>query len=212
MKPSKLLITVTFLLVGGVAAFAAAAGGNQLANAMIEAVKKGLGNLTTTQKNSVVEIVAAWGRYGDGDLRKLVYMLALAYHESRLAPVREIKGAAGSYVWENYQKNYWHTGFFGRGYVQLTHEDNYRRMSSVVGIDLVKNPDAALRPDVAAKILVYGMMNGAFTGKRLADYINAGQTDTYNARRTVGAIMVAGKDTAQMIVEHYNNIANQLSQ
>lgn len=42
----------------------------------------------------------------------------------------------------------------GRGYIQLTGLENYERMSKLIGVDLVNNPDLAARPDYAAKIAV----------------------------------------------------------
>lgn len=42
----------------------------------------------------------------------------------------------------------------GRGYIQLTGRSNYTHYGLVFGIDLVNNPDLALDPIIAAKILV----------------------------------------------------------
>ena len=178
---------------------------------MIASVEKALGKLSELQKNSIVAIVAAWARFGDGDTRKLAYILALAFHESNLTPIRENKAKPGTSVWDEYQINYWSSGYFGRGYVQLTWKDNYAKMSKVVGIDLVAYPDKALDIEIAAQIIVYGMMNGSFTGKKLSHYINATKADYYNARRTVGAIMVDGKDTAEMIRGHLRKIAANMA-
>jgi predicted chitinase len=44
--------------------------------------------------------------------------------------------------------------FIGRGFVHLTGRANYDRMSDILGIDLVNNPELAERPDVAMKILL----------------------------------------------------------
>jgi len=44
--------------------------------------------------------------------------------------------------------------FKGRGFIQLTGRANYREYGRKLGIDLEGNPDLALRPDIAAKILV----------------------------------------------------------
>jgi predicted chitinase/cell wall-associated NlpC family hydrolase len=44
--------------------------------------------------------------------------------------------------------------FKGRGFIQITGRANYREYGRKLGIDLEGNPDLALRPDVAAKILV----------------------------------------------------------
>jgi hypothetical protein len=43
--------------------------------------------------------------------------------------------------------------YHGRGYVQITWSSNYAHYGSELGIDLLHNPDLALQPDVAAKIL-----------------------------------------------------------
>lgn len=60
----------------------------------------------------------------------------------------------------------------GRGQVHITGRDNYKKAGDAVGIDLLGTPDLALRRDVSAKVLVEGMSQGWFTGKRLSDYNN----------------------------------------
>lgn len=211
LRPNKLLLTVG-LLFGAVVVFAMGGSpNNKLAEYMINIVSKGLGkNLTKVQKDSIVAICASWGKYGDGDARKLIYILALAWHESRLQPIKEIKAKPGTYVWDTYQVKYWNTGFYGRGFVQLTWEANYQKMGKVLGVNLVANPDLALKPQYAADIIVYGMMNGSFTGKKLGDFINSEKADYYNARDTVGAKIVAGSDTAALIVGYAENISAQI--
>jgi hypothetical protein len=76
--------------------------------------------------------------------------------------------------------------------VQITGRANYRKMTDRLALtgdeDLVLHSDAALHPDLAYRIISYGMRNGSFTGKKLADYINAAKADYTNARRIVNAL------------------------
>ncbi len=79
----------------------------------------------------------------------------------------------------------------GRGYVQITGYRNYRKASHALGVDLMQNPDLALQPDYAAKILVAGCSEGWFTSRKLSDYLPG---DYVNARRVVN-----GTDKAETI-------------
>lgn len=42
--------------------------------------------------------------------------------------------------------------YAGRGLIQITGKYNYKKYGGLIGVDLVADPDAALRPEVAAKI------------------------------------------------------------
>ncbi|WP_355584602.1 peptidoglycan-binding domain-containing protein [Xanthomonas cannabis] len=53
---------------------------------------------------------------------------------------------------------------------------------------MVRNPDMAKDPEIAAKVLVVGMRDGLFTGKPLDRYIDADSHDVYNARRVVNGV------------------------
>lgn len=143
-------------------------------------------------------IIATAAKYGL--LRNhLAYVLATAYHETAftMKPVRETKASTDAKVKEILTKSwkagklpwvksdYWSSGFFGRGYVQLTHEANYQRAGQELGVNMVANPSLALDPDTASKVLVVGMLEGWFTGKKLADYITLKASDFINARRIV---------------------------
>jgi putative chitinase len=201
-----------FILLGATLAAGLALAANSIspvAKKFLYACGLAFRGLTPRQIESVVAITEAFRKYGDGDHRKLAYMLALAWHESRLQPIKEIRAAPGTEVY-NIQNRYWGTGYYGRGYVQITWDKNYAKFSKLVGVDLVRNPDAALVPSIAARIIVIGMMQGMFTGRKLSDYINGNNADYYNARRTVGAINVAGTDTAALIVGHLKKIVSHL--
>ena len=56
--------------------------------------------------------------------------------------------------------------YHGRGFIQLTGRDNYRMASQALGIDLLKQPELAERPDVAAKIAIW------YWQTRVKPYVN----------------------------------------
>ncbi len=72
------------------------------------------------------------------------------------------------------------------GYVQITGRRNYTDWSRRLGMDLVGQPSLAERPEIAARILVGGMREGTFTGRRLDRYVNDQRTDFDGARRVIG--------------------------
>lgn len=182
------------------------------------------GRLTQTQVDGMNAILDAWDKSAFDDLRWLAYMLGTAYHETAatMKPIREY----GNY--DYFERMYGPNGkrpntarqmgntnsgdgakFCGRGYVQLTWANNYIRAGDIVGVDLVNNPDLAMQPDIAAKIMFAGMTDAvivfenfhdenyfSFTGRTLEDYFNDTTEDWYNARRIIN-----GTDHAAMIAE-----------
>lgn len=128
------------------------------------------------------------------DTRWIAYALATTYHETAhtMQPVPENgRGAGKAYGVIINGKVY-----YGRGYVQLTWIDNYRKIGDLLKVDLVGNPELALSPPIAAQILCEGMDHGLFTGKKLADFFNGTKTDWENARRIINgldrAALIAG--------------------
>lgn len=108
------------------------------------------------------------------------YVLATAYWETArtMRPVREYGGEA-------YLRGKKYYPYVGMGYVQLTWKRNYERASKELGVDFVSAPKKLLEPQYAAPILVRGMKEGWFTGKRLDNYITLQRSDFRNARRIV---------------------------
>lgn len=148
-------------------------------------------SLSQGQVNGL-ECLLADGMIRNVPLRQLAYVLATAYHETAhtMRPVKEYGG-------DRYlkAKPYW--PYVGRGYVQLTWRNNYIRAGKEIGLDLVNNPDLAMRPDIAAGILFAGMLEGWFTGKSLSDYIGDGRADYVGARKIVN-----GTDRAKDIAAY----------
>lgn len=85
-----------------------------------------------------------------------------------MQPVREV-----FWLSEDWRKrNLRYYPFYGRGFVQLTWEENYQKATQLYGIDLAKEPDRAMEASLAVRILFDGMNDGWFTGRDLDDYID----------------------------------------
>lgn len=180
-----------------------------------DSVKAGLlgPTLSPDEVDGCNAIVAAME---NAPLSHVAYALATAYHEtaSTMQPVREYGGP--SYFTRMYDV----TGarpklavlsgntcagdgarYFGRGYVQLTWKCNYKKAGDKLGLDLCDDPDMALGPIVAAKIMRQGMDAGWFTGKRFSSYLpvsgRASRQQFTDARRIIN-----GMDKAAKIAAH----------
>jgi putative chitinase len=127
------------------------------------------GGLAQTQVDGINAILEA---LPDGtDPRWAAYALATAHHETgrTMEPIAEWgrgQGKPYGVPCGPYRRCY-----YGRGFVQLTWLSNYQRAEQAIpGSDLVRLPDNALLPAIAAEVLVRGMSEGWFTGRSLADY------------------------------------------
>lgn len=148
-------------------------------------------------------ILDAWTASPWRARRQFAYILATAYHETgaKMSPVREIGRGAGHAYGEPDPT----TGetYYGRGFVQMTWRGNYSNAATLLrrhdlhDLDLVRSPDDALRPNVAADILVYGMMEGWFTGEALPQFVTREHADYAAARLVVNAM-----DRADLIASY----------
>lgn len=126
------------------------------------------------------------------DPNYLGYILGTAYHESGLKPIRENGLGQGL----PYGRKFKMGGgpnrrvaystpneiYYGRGFVQLTWYENYQGIGKLLKLDLLNYPDKVLEYDIAAAILVEGMVHGWFTGKKLSNYITSDTHDYLKAR------------------------------
>lgn len=191
------------------------------------------GRLSQAQVDGTAAILAEAERRGLPD-EQTAYVLATAFHETggKMQPIEEnlkyttaaqIKktwpsrfstvGAAQPYV-RNPQAlaNKVYGGrmgntrpndgwlYRGRGLAQITGKDNYKKYG------LGDAPEKALEDSTAIRILFDGMINGKFTGKRLADYFGAGWSAPQDARAIVN-----GSDKASLIAGYYRNFLDSLA-
>lgn len=180
-----------------------------------DSVRKGIlgPDLSTDEVNGCNAILAAME---GAPLAHTAYALATAYHEtaSTMQPIKEYGGP--SYFHRMYDIAGARPSlarangnicagdgvkFCGRGYVQLTWRSNYKRAGDKLGVDLTANPDLAMKPEIAAKVLRQGMDAGWFTGKRFSSYLpsagRASRQQFANARRIIN-----GTDKAAKIAAH----------
>ena len=178
-------------------------------------LRQGLGKLTQSQVDEINFIVSEFNKDKSISYPQAAYMLATAWHETaaRMLPIEEY-GQGKNRTYGTWYRNssgelyafmdgskrtaYLHSDYpylyYGRGYVQLTWYFNYENASKKIGVDFLNNPDLVMNKNHAVKIMVQGMKDGWFTGKKLSDYINQSKKDYLNARRIIN-----GMDKASLI-------------
>jgi putative chitinase len=150
-------------------------------------------------------------RFGtsDVDRRMLAYCLATFKWETAhtLEPIDEIGGDA--YFNKRYApetdagKNVGNTQpgdgarFHGRGYVQLTGRANYAKAKKLTGVDLIAEPDRAKERELAYQIAIQGMIDGWFTGRKLARYFKPDGLSDYEGARAI----INGEDQKTRIAD-----------
>lgn len=168
------------------------------------------GKLTQQQVDGLTRLYSTYERY-NWPIAYAAYGLATSKREcgGLYTPVREgfkkTDAEAREYVKKHYPTKYGKPTIYGgqyaygRGDVQLTwappnkdNIDNYGKADkklAALGLikagELTKNFDLALRPDLSAVIMVSGMQEGWFTGKKLSDYLDKQPPDFRNARRVI---------------------------
>jgi putative chitinase len=177
-------------------------------------IRLNFGKLSQKQVEGFDQIFNSWDELKEKDRkdkRHLAYMLATAWHETAktMQPIAEY-GKGKTRV---YGKRVKHSGilysdysgiFYGRGYVQLTWYENYQLMGRLLGLNLLAEPELAMNPYVASRIMFEGMLRGSssvgdFTGKCLEMYFNEKTEDPINARRIIN-----GLDCAELIKKYYD--------
>jgi hypothetical protein len=183
-------------------------------------VRARLGKLTGDQVRGTEHILNA---IGGAPLAHQAYMLATAWHETAatMLPIKERGGH------DYFTKLYDVAGdrpktciaygntcagdgpkHCGRGFVQLTWKVNYDKADAalakaglIIRGDLLANPDLAMLPDLAAFIMLHGMRDGWFTGKKLSTYLPAEGVATkqqYIAARKI----INGTDRADLVEDY----------
>lgn len=156
-------------------------------DAFFAAVRSITGALDQVQVDTINCLLSAASHW---TVSWLAYGFATAWHEARLKPISEWgKGQGRPYA----KLGKYGQPQYGRGLVQLTWDRNYEWADKALGLNgaLLKNFDKALEPETATAILVLGMETGAFTGKKLADFLSGAHgtvTQFKEARRIINGM------------------------
>jgi len=158
-----------------------------------ENIKKEFGTLSQKQVEGFDAFFNEFEHRGLTDYRFLAYMLATAWHETAktMQPIEEYgKGKGKAYDGK----------YYGRGYVQLTWLENYRKATAknTKGWDFVLHPELALQVEPSIWICFEGMINGWFTTKKLSQYFNGTINDPIGARKIIN-----GTDKAELIANYH---------
>ncbi|MDB5649090.1 MAG: Chitinase class [Hyphomicrobiales bacterium] len=146
--------------------------------------------VTLKQVTGLNAMLDYWeANYAAKDDRWLAYALGTAHHETdtTFGPIREYGLGKG--------KKY--PPYYGRGLVQLTWDYNYKSMGQKLHVDLLDNPDLALKLENAVPIIFIGMTEGTFTGKSFKDYFNGAKDDWVNARAIIN-----GSDKKYLVADY----------
>lgn len=186
-----------------------------------------LKTISQAQVNIFDAIFDYWDQSQHTDLRWLAYAMATAYHETgaRMEPVREgfakddisaIRAverllAQGGISWNYAKPEANGKSYFGRGLVQITHADNYRKLGQAIGIGnkLYDDPSLALDKDISVKLLFKGMTDGLYRpGHKLSVYFSKDKEDWYGAREMINGDKsyrpkwANGKSIGQLIADY----------
>ena len=170
-------------------------------------LRNNLGRLNQSQVDQINFLVSEFDKDKSISYPQAAYMLATTWHETAttMLPIEEYGKGKGRKYGQKYDmdgsiyKGLDHI-YYGRGYVQLTWLSNYVFARNKLGIDFVNHPEYALQREHAVKILITGMKEGWFTGRKLSDYISGNKKDYVNARRIINGMDKAQKITNEAVI------------
>ena len=155
-------------------------------------LRKSFGSLNQDQVDNINLIIEYCNKYSL-EYNQAAYVLATAWHETNQTMLPVIEAYWLSEDWR--KKNLRYYPWYGRGFVQLTWQYNYKLADKKLGLngEMLKKPSLAQVPKYAAEILVLGSKEGWFTKKKLSDYITRTTKDYKNARRIINGVDKAQK-------------------
>lgn len=164
------------------------------------------------------------------DLRWLANAMGQFHHETgaRMYPVRETFATSDAQARQRlagapYAQTDPVTGeaYYGRGDVQLTWAENYKKQADKHNLDLYQNPELQLDPSISVITSYHGMEDGDFRGdaagrQTLERYFNATTDNPFEAREIVNGdknkrpSWAGGRSIGQLCVQYHNAYLNAL--
>jgi predicted chitinase len=168
--------------------------------------------LSPSEFEGLQAILEVASKRPDISAARLAYMFATAYHETAgtMQPIEEM--GSDAYLTQMYDiqgrkpqraREMGNTSpgdgirYCGRGFVQLTWKNNYKKATDQLKFDFVTYPTWVMQPRFAAAIMVEGMFEGWFTGAKITMLPidrKATEQEFIKAR-----IIINGKDRAERI-------------
>ncbi|MGL5965414.1 MAG: glycoside hydrolase family 19 protein [Fusobacteriaceae bacterium] len=140
--------------------------------------------------------------FGFYDLAQISYILATAKHESaNFQYLEEINGKQQAKRL-SYQGG---QNYYGRGYLQLTHNYNYKKVGDLLKVDLLNRPELVSQDKIlASRILCLWFMPSQHP---IDKHINTKKIDYWTARNLVNGdgYLVADK-IANSAMQYYNKL------
>ncbi|WP_415770304.1 hypothetical protein [Pseudomonas sp. LB3P38] len=135
------------------------------------------------------------------NLKQVAYVIGTAYRESEGSMLSTTKEKLWCLTEESCRamgkelKKYakidpkTNKNYVGRGYAQLTWSENYLKFGKLLSLTpntaLYINPDLAMDPEIAARILTIGMYRGEFTKYKLENFFSNSKEEWIKARKIV---------------------------
>ena len=157
-------------------------------------LRRSFGKITQNHVDNI-NLIVKTAEANKLDYNQTAYCLATAWHETNHTMLPVIEAYWLSESWR--KKNLRYYPYYGRGYVQLTWRENYKKAGDILGFDFVRNPHWVQIPKYSAAILVVGSRDAWFTKYRLSDFINKDKKDYVGARRIIN-----GTDDARLIASY----------
>ena len=163
------------------------------------------GVLSQRQVDAMNYLLDVWERhFPEDDIRWLAYALATVFHETAytMEPIEEYGRGSGKPYGEAVGPH--HECYYGRGYPQLTWEENYIKAEKflaeryALNVPMHEYPHRMLEHEPSALVLYDGSIFGWFTGVGLPDFFNSNDEDPVNARKVIN-----GLDKADLIASYY---------